>query len=42
MGKFKNSRVQNITSITIVLGIIILSTLYAVSAIFPNLFPQGT
>jgi Mn2+/Fe2+ NRAMP family transporter len=42
MGKFKNSRVQNITSITIVLGIIILSTLYAVSAIFPNLFPQGS
>jgi NRAMP (natural resistance-associated macrophage protein)-like metal ion transporter len=38
MGKFKNSLLQNIISITIVLGIIILSTLYAVSAIFPNLF----
>ncbi len=38
MGKLKNNLVQNIISVTIVVGIIILSTLYAVSAIFPNLF----
>jgi Mn2+/Fe2+ NRAMP family transporter len=38
MGKFKNTLFQNIVSTTIVVGIIILSTLYAVSVIFPNLF----
>jgi Mn2+/Fe2+ NRAMP family transporter len=38
MGKFKNTLFQNIVSTTIVVGIIILSTLYAISAIFPNLF----
>ena len=38
MGKFRNTSFQNIASITIVFGIIVLSTLYAISAIFPNLF----
>jgi len=38
MGKFKNTLFQNIASTTIVIGIIALSTLYAISAIFPNLF----
>jgi NRAMP (natural resistance-associated macrophage protein)-like metal ion transporter len=38
MGRFKNTLWQNIVSTTIVVGIIILSTLYAISALFPNLF----
>jgi NRAMP (natural resistance-associated macrophage protein)-like metal ion transporter len=38
MGKFKNNRAQNIISVTIVVCIVLLSTLYAVSALFPNLF----
>ena len=38
MGKFKNTLFENIVTTTIVLGIIMLSTLYAISAIFPNLF----
>lgn len=38
MGKFKNTLFQNIASTIIVLSIIVLSTLYAISAIFPNLF----
>jgi Mn2+/Fe2+ NRAMP family transporter len=38
MGKYKNTLLQNIITTTIVLGIIVLSTLYAISAIFPSLF----
>ncbi|HEY3375687.1 MAG TPA: divalent metal cation transporter [Candidatus Aquicultor sp.] len=38
MGKYKNTLSQNIITITIVVGIIILSTLYSLSALFPNLF----
>jgi Mn2+/Fe2+ NRAMP family transporter len=38
VGKYKNSRFQNIAASTIVAGIIILSTLYAVSTLFPELF----
>jgi Mn2+/Fe2+ NRAMP family transporter len=38
MGKYKNSLYQNVMNITIVLVIIILSTLYGISVIFPNLF----
>jgi Mn2+/Fe2+ NRAMP family transporter len=38
MGKYKNTLLQNIITTTIVLGIIVLSTLYAISAIFPKLF----
>ena len=38
IGPLKNTLWQNIITITIVIGIIALSTLYAVSAIFPNLF----
>ncbi len=38
MGKYKNTRWQNIITSTIVVVIIILSTLYAISALFPNLF----
>ena len=38
MGKYKNTLFQNIVTTTIVLGIIVLSTLYAISAIFPKLF----
>jgi Mn2+/Fe2+ NRAMP family transporter len=36
MGKFKNSLTQNIIDFTIVIAIIILSTLYGLSALFPN------
>lgn len=38
MGRFRNTAWQNVVSTTIVVGIILLSTLYAVSTIFPNLF----
>lgn len=38
MGKYKNTLSQNIINITIVVMIIILSTLYAISALFPNAF----
>jgi Mn2+/Fe2+ NRAMP family transporter len=38
MGKYKNTLLQNIITTTIVIGIIVLSTLYAISAIFPTLF----
>ena len=38
MGDYRNSRAQNIINISIVVAIIILSTLYGVSALFPNLF----
>lgn len=38
MGEYKNSLSQNIINITIVVLIVILSTLYGISALFPNLF----
>jgi Mn2+/Fe2+ NRAMP family transporter len=38
MGKYKNSRSQNIISVTIAVCVILLSTLYAISALFPGLF----
>jgi len=38
MGEYKNTRLQNVISITIVVTIVILSTLYAMSCLFPNLF----
>ena len=38
MGKYVNTRWENIANITIVLAVIITSTLYAVSTIFPNWF----
>ncbi|MEI6055932.1 MAG: divalent metal cation transporter [Lentisphaerota bacterium] len=38
MGKYKNTLYENIVNIGIVAVIIILSTLYGISAIFPNIF----
>ncbi len=38
MGKYKNTLIQNILDVAIVIAIIILSTLYGISALFPNLF----
>ena len=38
VGKHKNSKLQNIIALIIIGIIIVLSTLYAMSAIFPNLF----
>jgi NRAMP (natural resistance-associated macrophage protein)-like metal ion transporter len=38
MGKYTNTPLQNVISYTIVIMIIILSTLYAMSAVFPDLF----
>ena len=38
MGKYKNTLWQNIINITIVTAIIILSTVYGISALFPNIF----
>jgi Mn2+/Fe2+ NRAMP family transporter len=38
MGRFTNTRLQNAISFTIVLAVIILSTLYGLSAIFPEWF----
>ena len=38
MGDFTNSRFENIANVSIVIVIIVLSTLYGVSAIFPSLF----
>jgi NRAMP (natural resistance-associated macrophage protein)-like metal ion transporter len=37
VGKYKNSRIQNILGVSIVTVIVVLSTLYAISTIFPNL-----
>ncbi|MDD5739885.1 MAG: divalent metal cation transporter [Candidatus Peribacteraceae bacterium] len=39
MGEYRNTLFQNIMSGTIIVAIIILSTLYGVSALFPSLFP---
>jgi Mn2+/Fe2+ NRAMP family transporter len=38
MGKYKNTRAQNIVSVSIVAIIVLLSTLYAISALFPRIF----
>ena len=38
MGKYRNSLSENIINISIVIMIIVLSTLYGVSALFPNIF----
>jgi NRAMP (natural resistance-associated macrophage protein)-like metal ion transporter len=38
MGKFKNNRFQNIINFSIVIALIVLSTAYSLSALFPNLF----
>jgi Mn2+/Fe2+ NRAMP family transporter len=38
MGKYKNTTSQNVINITIVVCIIVLSTLYALTALFPNIF----
>lgn|GEM_PF-2766997 len=38
MGKYKNTLFENIANITIVVFIIILSTLYGLSTVFPSLF----
>jgi Mn2+/Fe2+ NRAMP family transporter len=38
MGEYKNSWFQNIVGATTVIAIIILSTLYGISVVFPNLF----
>jgi NRAMP (natural resistance-associated macrophage protein)-like metal ion transporter len=38
MGKYKNSLAQNIAGIVIVTAVIVLSTLYGISTLFPNLF----
>ena len=37
MGKYRNTAWQNIANVTIVLVIIVLSTMYGVSTLFPNL-----
>jgi NRAMP (natural resistance-associated macrophage protein)-like metal ion transporter len=38
VGKYKNTRLQNVVGSIIVAGIVVLSTLYGVSALFPELF----
>ncbi len=38
MGKYKNTLIQNILDSVIVIAIIILSTLYGISALFPKIF----
>jgi Mn2+/Fe2+ NRAMP family transporter len=38
MGKYKNSVLQNVISVAVVGCIVVLSTLYGVSALFPGLF----
>jgi Mn2+/Fe2+ NRAMP family transporter len=37
MGKYRNTRLQNIAAITIVIAIIVLSTLYGITTLFPEL-----
>jgi len=41
MGEHVNTRRQNIINWTIVLAIIIVSTLFALTTMFPKLFPQA-
>jgi Mn2+/Fe2+ NRAMP family transporter len=38
IGEYKNTKLQNIIGISVTVLIIVLSTLYGVSSIFPNLF----
>jgi hypothetical protein len=38
MEKFRNTTAQNIISVSIVVIIVVLSTLYAISTLFPNIF----
>jgi Mn2+/Fe2+ NRAMP family transporter len=38
MGEYKNTRFQNVINFTIVIALIVLSTAYSLSALFPNLF----
>ncbi len=38
MGEYKNTRLQNILSFTIVIGLIVLSTAYSLTTLFPNWF----
>jgi Mn2+/Fe2+ NRAMP family transporter len=38
MGKYTNTRWQNIANVTIVVAVIVTSTLYGISAVFPDLF----
>jgi Mn2+/Fe2+ NRAMP family transporter len=40
MGKYINTRWQNIVNWSIVIGIVIVSTLFALSTLFPGLFPH--
>jgi len=37
MGKYRNSRLQNVAAIVIVMAIIVLSTLYGITTLFPGL-----
>jgi Mn2+/Fe2+ NRAMP family transporter len=37
MGKYKNTTAQNIAGATIVIAIIVLSTLYGITTLFPEL-----
>jgi Mn2+/Fe2+ NRAMP family transporter len=38
VGKYRNSRAQNILAVIIIVTIIVMSTIYAMTTIFPNLF----
>jgi Mn2+/Fe2+ NRAMP family transporter len=40
MGKYKNTFVQNVIGLSIVTMIVVLSTLYAISVLFPEMFHQ--
>ena len=41
MGEYVNTRWQNIVNWTIVLVIVVVSTLFAISTLFPKLFGQA-
>jgi Mn2+/Fe2+ NRAMP family transporter len=41
MGKYVNTRRQNIINWSIVIGIIIISTVFALSTLFPNLLSKS-
>jgi Mn2+/Fe2+ NRAMP family transporter len=38
MGEYRNTKLHNVVNFSIVIGLIVLSTFYAISALFPNLF----
>jgi NRAMP (natural resistance-associated macrophage protein)-like metal ion transporter len=38
MGKYTNTRWQNVANVTIVVAVLVTSTLYGISAVFPDLF----